>query len=99
MWILQLNDMRMPKVEMMDAVARADTKEELLSLLEREKVEPYSDDRWGKVFRKGGPLEWFNPPFVEHECLVEIGSLEDWLENTRRKWDRMVMRLPESKTL
>ena len=68
MWILYLNDMRFPKIEMTVAVARANTREALVAFLERERVESYRDERddglhWGKVHRKGGPLEWFNRPY------------------------------------
>jgi hypothetical protein len=83
-WILYLNDMRMPHFEDLRPVVRADSMNELYALIDREKVAPYSDvsglpefseetepsisdyrcnsREWGKVFRKGGPLEWYNPP-------------------------------------
>jgi hypothetical protein len=98
MWILQLNDMRMPKVEMMTPVARADSREEIIALLERERVESYRDGQWGKSFRKGGPLEWFNPPWDENECIQNLGTLEEWLDLTRQKWERVVMTLPIAAT-
>ncbi len=78
MWVLMLNDMRSSKAEILEAVAKAETKEQLEAFIERERVEPYSDPienpredtayaafpkSWGKTFRKGGPLEWYNPPF------------------------------------
>ena len=62
MWILRLNDMRSPRIEIMSNAARAESLKDLQALVERETVQPYrGDDGWGKAFRKGGPLEWFNP--------------------------------------
>ena len=68
-WILFLNHMRDAKVEMLQPVARAISREALEAFVARERVEPYSEPcewaahgSWGKVFRKGGPLEWHNPP-------------------------------------
>jgi hypothetical protein len=34
--------------------------EEIQGFLQAEKVTPYRDGPWGKTFRCGGPLEWFN---------------------------------------
>jgi len=73
MFVLFLNDMRFPNIEMTTCAARSKEKGELERLLESERVEPYTDEvegvggaagrRWGKIFRKDGPLEWFNEPF------------------------------------
>jgi hypothetical protein len=59
MFVLVLNDMRSPKSETLDNVAKG-TREELIALYRSERVEVYRDGKWHKVFRKGGPLEWFN---------------------------------------
>jgi hypothetical protein len=75
-WVLFLNDMRMPKSEDLVPVVRAETPEALADFVESERVPlyveptglPSSDGQrvypqeWSKVFRKGGPLEWCNPP-------------------------------------
>ncbi len=83
MWILYLNDMRFPKIEMTIAVARAKTREALVAFLDHERVESYREERddglhWGKVHRKGGPLEWFNRPYdyqlEEGEVLVDMDA-------------------------
>lgn len=74
-YMLLLNDMRSPNVENLQPVAYAATSTELQALLDAERVPSYSDDggspgrcgyygtgpSWGKVFRKDGPLEWYNP--------------------------------------
>ena len=73
-WVLYLNNMQSPKAEMQNVVSRANTREELVALLEREAVPayvepgygPYGETKWHKSFRKGGPLEWFNPPDSIH---------------------------------
>jgi|SRR6478735_5797455 len=70
MWILILNDMRSAKSEHLKPAARGETREALERMLLTEKVEAYQEKganhygevNWGKSFRKGGPLEWFNPP-------------------------------------
>lgn len=62
MYILELNDMRMPQVEMKKIVCAAETRAELADLLRSERVPHYSDGQWNKCYRKGGPLEWCNPP-------------------------------------
>lgn len=54
--------MRFPKSEVLVAVAKAETIEALLAFLEREKVETYQDGPWYKSHRRGGLLEWYNPP-------------------------------------
>lgn len=69
-WVLYLNDMRDSHIEDFEPVLRASSREELEAVLLREKVEPYSEPgfgrygetNWAKSYRKGGPLEWFNPP-------------------------------------
>lgn len=73
-WILYLNDMRSSKCEVLTKVCRADTREELVALLERESVEMYRDGGWVKTLRKGGPLEWFNAPysFDDDRHFVEV---------------------------
>lgn len=60
-WCLYLNNMRCGKFEHMEPVVRGEVAD-LEALLARERVEGYMDGRWGKVFRKGGPLEWYNAP-------------------------------------
>lgn len=43
--------------------------------------------KWHKVFRKGGPLEWFNPP--DAQSFVELISEEaaaQQLITERRRW-------------
>lgn len=43
-------------------VACSDIRSEVEALLSGERCEPYRDENWHKVFRRGGLLEWFNPP-------------------------------------
>jgi len=71
MFVLCLNDMRGPKVEVLSPVCCAESAEELVRLMEREKSEPYDDGRWRKAFRKGGPLEWYNRPYVNSFEWIE----------------------------
>ena len=43
MWVLKLNDMRFPKIEMFEAVARAERPEKLQAWMGLEKVDHYRD--------------------------------------------------------
>lgn len=99
MFILQLNPMT-TNCEVLRAVARAETKESLEAYLARERVESYTDDdglnmcggKLCKSFRKGGPLEFFNPPDGP-ECFVDVGTAESWAEQARLNYQRQVLGL------
>jgi hypothetical protein len=104
MFILQLNDIRSPKYETLTPVARADSVQELIQLMELEKVERYFEDPWNKDFRKGSSLEWFNPPKGEVHTdgspyILDVGDAERWAEQARADFETNVMRIPEVKTL
>lgn len=97
MWILQLNPMR-ANTEACLPVARAETREALEVFLQREAVEPYLDGQWRKAFRRGGPFEWFNPPMgsdLFYDEFLNVGALEDWINSTRQRWNRMLIEIPE----
>jgi hypothetical protein len=66
-WILNLNDMRFAHVEELVFVCWANTIEELREFVNQETVEYYKDNKWGKTFRKFGPLEWYNRPWDHNE--------------------------------
>lgn len=77
MWVLMLNDMRSSNIENMFPVCRAESYDALLAFVDREKVDPYRDGPWGKNFRVGGPLEWYNPPFTfPSESFIDMLELE-----------------------
>lgn len=57
--VLLMNDMRSDHFEILRHVARG-TAAELQAFVSAETVDFYRDGRWAKVFRKGGPLEWYN---------------------------------------
>lgn len=65
-------------------VAASESREELKAAWDAERVEPYKDEQWHRVYRKGGPLEWYNPPFS--------GDLDDYgcgiIELRRDGWRR-----------
>ena len=91
MWLLYLNPMR-GRAEENRVLARAETKAELEAFIERESVESYRDGHWFKTFQKGGPLEWFNRPDDNpwFECYCDVGTLDDWLADTRERWNNML---------
>lgn len=59
-YALILNDMRQPNIENIEVVKIADTKEELMDWYKSMQVESYLDGQWGKQFKKGSKLEWYN---------------------------------------
>lgn len=73
LFVMRLNDMRAPKIEYLTVVCMG-TLEECRALIDRESVDWYSDGNWGKSFRKGGPLEWYNPvtEWREQEHFVPL---------------------------
>ncbi len=90
-YALILSSMRASKYEHSDTlVAWSESREALERFVEAEIVEPYDDTSdwdfstrtWRKVFRKGGPLEWFNndrgsgpdPTIVEFETPEEYAT-------------------------
>jgi len=99
MWILQLNPM-MGNHEQLRPVARAETREQLEQFLQSQAVDSYTDDdgsnmcggKLRKSFRKGGRLEYFNPPDRD-ECFVEV-RLDDWIERTRQRYSNLMMEIP-----
>lgn len=106
MWVLFLNDMRSSNIENVEPVARAYSKEALEAYLAREAVDGgYSEEtdysgalsrRWGKTYRKDGPLEWYNPPWNDGpEHFRYVGTEQDWVERTKMQYQTQVMYLPE----
>lgn len=97
MWILCLNDMRAPQVEILRPVCRAETREQLDDFIERERVASYSDGHWNKNYRRGGPLEWFNPPwdFEAGRHFVNVGTRQQAAEMAMAAYDEQVMSVPE----
>lgn len=73
-YVLMLNDMRSSNIENLVAV-KVGTREELVAFHEGERVERYVDGRWGKTFRQGGPLEWFNSGDVSGDGDNFFGGL------------------------
>lgn len=66
LWILFLNDIRFPQVEITRPLCQAESIEALMAFIEDEKCEGYREGSWWKTFRKDGPLEWCNQP-LEYE--------------------------------
>ena len=80
---LVLNPMR-GHTEETRLICISDLRSELELLVASERVEPYGDPGqssfglgdtvWRKSFRRGGPLEWYNPP--EDSCYYGTGIVE-----------------------
>lgn len=87
-YILVLNDMRSSNYETMTTVARANSIQELVDLVESELTTPYRDGQWNKSFRAGGPLEWFNPP---------VGKIEKYVINFTEQQQRAHEELEKQK--
>lgn len=87
MWILRLHDMRSPKIEMYEVVARCASNEKLEQWVQLERVERYRDGEWEKTFRKGGPLEWYNEPYGQFsQGIFNICSEEECVEDARQRY-------------
>jgi hypothetical protein len=119
MWILQLNPIT-SNAENIVPVYRAETKEELEALLARETAgEEYTDveeenrrdpawppNHWRKHYKRGGPLEWFNPPgpdgvvwYPNVYAIIDVGTLENWMEEAKtealRCWNNLLREVPQ----
>ena len=103
MFVLQLNPMR-SNAENVVPVVRAETEQRLRDFLANETVESYVDEGsahpWHKAFRKGGPLEWYNPPnenmevWVGVQAIADIGSREDWARRAELEYEETIARIP-----
>lgn len=59
---LVLNPMT-DRTEAQTLVAVSTDRDELVKFWKEQEVDRYTtDDQWNKVYKKGGPLEWYNPP-------------------------------------
>jgi len=103
MFVLQLNPMTLYAKRVVPVV-RAETEQELLDLLGRERVEPYVDEggahSWRKVFRKGGMLEWYNGPGEDMTAgagvpaIYNMGTREEWAEAAAHQYDDALTKIP-----
>lgn len=91
MWILRLNPVT-ASAETVVPVAWAESRKELEDFLEHERVDSYKDGRFTKRFRKGGPLEMYNPPddngeaWVDTPAIIDVGTVEEWKENAAKRF-------------
>jgi len=93
MWILQINDMRTPKIEMVRPVAYAETEQQIIDYLKSQEVEPYREGVWGKCYQKDGPLEWYNPPSLTTTfvpAIVDIGTEDDWRSEASMRYHELL---------
>jgi hypothetical protein len=57
-------------------------RDKLISTYQSERVESYSDDRFRKSFRQGGPLEWYNLLWnMEQTDSFGHGLHTDWVDS------------------
>lgn len=94
MWILMLNDMRSRKMEELKEVVKSETKEQLEDFIKSELVDLYRENGWHKSFRKGGPLEWYNPPVDDDEAFRIVASLEELLETATKGYHKKLDSIP-----
>lgn len=49
-----------------------------------------------KSFKKGGILEWYNPPYDcdEHKHYVNVGTEQDWIEEAKKNYATCVLSIP-----
>lgn len=90
--------MRSPNSETLKTVARAATREQLVSFLHSCQEEPYEEEGrvWSKIFSKGGPLEWYNPPTGGANVhFVDAGTIEDWVRVAESRFFDEVLSKPD----
>ena len=68
----------------------------LAQMAGREVVETIPSYRWHKLFRRGGPFEWYNPPYNVEEAIREVGSEDSWAEQAREEFRMKVLPIPEA---
>lgn len=79
-WVLTLNHMKHPKIEMMSNVAIAYDKQVLINWYEEQKCPTYKDGDYHKSFKKGSKLEWYNPMnSTQEENNYEEGLYSEWV--------------------
>lgn len=66
------------KIEYSEIAAVAYSREELMKFIENES-ESWRDGTWGKTFKKGSPLEWFNG-------LSNWDELDSWGHGIHEEW-------------
>lgn len=68
--------------EKVNMVAIAYDVEKLKEWYESLKVEPYKDDNWHKVFKKGSKLEWNNPlEYSDYGGIEEEWTTQEAIDN------------------
>lgn len=80
-YALLLNDMRSSNIENIKIVKTADTRQELIDYYNGELADKqWSDKNWGKVFKKGSSLEWYNPVYdlmVDNDYWGGVWAIPD----------------------
>lgn len=93
---LVLNRMTAPKIEHSEIVAFSYDKQKLIDWYNSEKTESWQDDQWRKSFKKGSPLEWFNPSFESLEQNhYGQGITEDWVTQNQINYAINELRIKE----
>ena len=86
---LILNDMRSPKIEIKTLVAVSTSYEKLVEWYNSQKaddswVDTIDGYNWNKTFKKGSPLEWYNP--ADSLELMEIDQLRHSIGGIGSLW-------------
>jgi len=78
-----MNKMTFPKIEMTELVVLATDRQVLKDYVEEQKApEHWRDGQWGKMFKKGSPLEWYNAPHSLDEMSI-------WNDGVNEEWVRL----------
>lgn len=68
--------------ENINMVAIAYDKQHLIDWYESLKVEPYEDENWYKVFKRGSKLEWYNPiEYSDYGGIQEEWTTQEAIDN------------------
>lgn len=95
MFVLRLHDMRSDNQESLFDIGLSDNQENIIKFVTQELVSPYVEDNFNKVFKKGGPLEWYDLPKDEAQSYLEIATEEAYIEFKRTEYKNYLNSLPK----
>lgn len=91
MYVLRLHDIRLPEGQFTE-VCMADKVEDIVALLDRERVESYLDGTLLKHHKKGGPLEFYDAPQPKG-AVFNIFTADHWAERARKEYTEYTSKL------
>ena len=91
MFVLRLHDIRSPEGQFTD-VCISEKLEDIVAMLDAERVEEYLDGTFIKHHRKGGPLEFYDKP-QPNGAVFNIFTADHWADRARREYAEYTSKL------